>query len=341
MADFQEAKARVSDLHRAVDTATAGQFAGVLRRFMHPDYLFRGVHPLNELRGVDPVAELLWESLYRSLGGWQRRQDVFMAGCSETDGGIWVCSMGHLLGLLDKPWLGIPATGKLVFVRYAEFHRVHAGCIAESGFFCDLIGLLEQVGLQPLSMQTGAQLLVPGPRTHDGLLFERQSEEDSHRTLLLVNRMRQDLREFRQSDRPLEVLARTWHQDMLWFGPAGIGSTYTIGRYHAQHQAPFRSGLADIHSNGHVCRMAEGMYASWFGWPNLTLTPTGGFLGLPGNLQRVDMRVVDVYRRAGEKLAENWIFIDLLHWLLQQGVDVLGRIRSEQQTQNPTPHGRK
>jgi hypothetical protein len=37
------------------------------------------------------------------------------------------------------------------------------------------------------------------------------------------------------------------------------------------------------------------------------------------------MRVVDIYRRDGEKLAENWIFIDLLYFLMQQGVDVLGR----------------
>ena len=35
----------------------------------------------------------------------------------------------------------------------------------------------------------------------------------------------------------------------------------------------------------------------------------------------------DVYRRDGEKLAENWVFIDLPHWLAQQGLDVLERMR--------------
>ena len=39
------------------------------------------------------------------------------------------------------------------------------------------------------------------------------------------------------------------------------------------------------------------------------------------------MRVVDVYRREGTKLAENWIFIDLPYYLLQQDVDVLERTR--------------
>jgi hypothetical protein len=39
------------------------------------------------------------------------------------------------------------------------------------------------------------------------------------------------------------------------------------------------------------------------------------------------MRVVDIYRRDGDKLAENWVLIDLLHWLKQQGLDVLERTR--------------
>ena len=39
------------------------------------------------------------------------------------------------------------------------------------------------------------------------------------------------------------------------------------------------------------------------------------------------MRVVDVYRRDGDKLAENWVLIDLPHWLSMQGLDVLARMR--------------
>jgi hypothetical protein len=120
-------------------------------------------------------------------------------------------------------------------------------------------------------------------------------------------------------------LARTWHEGMLWFGPSGIGSTYTIERYQAQHQGPFSRNLTDIRFNGHVSRFAEGKYAAWFGWPNLTITSKGGFLGLPANSARLAMRVVDIYRREGDHLAENWIFIDLLYWMLQQGVDVLER----------------
>ena len=40
-----------------------------------------------------------------------------------------------------------------------------------------------------------------------------------------------------------------------------------------------------------------------------------------------EMRVVDLYRRDGDKLAENWIFIDHLHFLKKLGVDLLERAK--------------
>lgn len=328
MSDLQRDKETVLGFYAALDAAPVADLAGVLSRHSSPDYRFRGVHPFNELSGAEAVAEAVWEPLHRSLSPIQRRPDIFMAGISEIDGTTWTCSMGHLMGLFDHDWLGIPAHGRMLFLRYADFSRLDNGQIVETGLFCDIIGVMKQVGLTPLPLQTGAELLVPGPLTHDGLLLAPKDARETQKTIALVNRMKDDLV---GSDEgfgcPDHVLARTWHDDMIWFGPAGIGSTYTIRRYQEQHQDPFREGLADVQFNGHVCRFAEGHYAGWFGWPNLTMTPSGGFLGLPASQRRVDMRVVDVYRRDGDKLAENWIFIDLPYWLLQQGVDILDRMR--------------
>ena len=156
------------------------------------------------------------------------------------------------------------------------------------------------------------------------------SEEESRRTLHLLDMMIQDLDLLNKSGEdncPPEYLARTWCEDMVWYGPAGIGATYTIPRYQQQHQYPFREGLTDKVYNGHVSRFAEGNYACFFGWPNLSHKPTGGFMGLPGG-ESTHMRVVDVYRREGDKLLENWVLIDIPYWLKQQGLDVLERTRS-------------
>ncbi len=118
-----------------------------------------------------------------------------------------------------------------------------------------------------------------------------------------------------------------WHENMTWFGPGGIRAAYTIDGFLNQHERPFREGLDHIVFNGHDCRFAEGHYAGWFGWPNLTMTSSGGLMGLPASDRRIHMRVVDMYRRDGDQFAENWIFIDMLHWMLQQDVDVLARMR--------------
>ncbi len=326
MTGYQQSKSLVLRFYDQLDKAIGDGIDEVLGRYVTDDYFFRGMHPFYEQQGAGAVAEVFWKPLRSAFMPIQRRQDIFIAGTSEIDGTEWVCSMGHLMGLFDEDWLGIPATRKMTFLPYAEFNRITDGKISETGFFCDIIRVMQQAGVSPLPPQTGAALLTPGPLTHDGLLFDEQDPAETSKTLNLINEMLQDLTGAGLHS-PQDELARTWHQDMIWFGPAGIGATYTIDRYEEQHQGPFRDGLDDIEFHGHVCRFAEGNFAGWFGWSNLTMTPSGGFMGLPATDRSVEMRVVDIYRRDGSKLAENWIFIDLLYFLKQQGLDVLERNR--------------
>lgn len=329
---LQNAKKVLRDFYAAFDGAGSVELPNVLAAHTADGFLWRGMHPFHEIRGAAAVADIFWQPLRRSFGNLQRREDVFMAGLNDVDNGdsVWVASMGHFMGLFDEEWLGIPATGKIAFLRYAEFSRVENGLIHESALFCDVISVMQQAGHYPLPPQTGAAFIYPGPRTHDGIMLSSQDTAESENTMALVNRMIADLGTLNSSgdDRcPPELLARTWREDMIWYGPAGIGATFTIRRYQEQHQYPFRTQLKDKVFNGHIARFAEGHYAGFFGWANLTNTATGGFLGLPGNEIRADMRVVDIYRRDGDKLAENWIFIDLLHYLSMQGLDILGRLK--------------
>ena len=321
-------KRRVLDFYASLSRANPASVTSILKSQLTPDFQWYGVYPFDEQHGPEAVAEAFWIPFLNSWKNVQRRQDIFLAGTSEIDQTEWVISMGHLMGLLDQDWLGMQTTRKLAFLRYADFYCVHEGQLVRGVFFCDLIGVMHQLGISPLPLQTGVSFLYPGPRTHDGLLFEYQDNRESKKTLDLVNRMLADLKALDISGDdlpPPEYLARTWHEDMIWYGPAGIGATYTIPRYQEQHQYPFRTGLQGKRFNGHLCRLAEGNYAGFFGWPNLTNTAIGGFLGLPASDRAADMRVVDIYRREGDKLAENWVLIDLPWWLKQQGVDILKR----------------
>ncbi|MEQ8675263.1 MAG: nuclear transport factor 2 family protein [Aggregatilineales bacterium] len=331
MSEYQEAKAVVRSYFDALEKATPETVAQVIRSFTAEGYRWRGVYPFREQYGADAVATQFWSPLLISLKHMQRRQDIFIGGTNEIDGKQWVMSMGNFMGLFDHDWLSIRHTRKIANLRYAEFHCVEDGKISETGLFVDLIGLMAQAGAYPLPPSTGVYYTYPGPRTHDGLLFEDAPEAQSVQTLALVHEMVADLTALNESgsmDCPPEILQKTWHDDMIWYGPAGVGATYTIPRYQEQHQLPFRGNLADKKGHGHVCRFAEGNFACFFGWPNLSNTPIGGWLGLPGGNVNSEMQVVDVYRRDGDKLVENWVLIDIPYWLKQQGLDVLQRTES-------------
>ena len=229
------------------------------------------------------------------------------------------------MGLFDQDWLGIPATGRMTFLPYVDFHRISDGMIAETVSFIDILSLMLQAGQNPLPAQTGAAVIAPGPRTHDGIMLDSQDAHESKDTRKLIDQMIADLLGAGMGSSGSE-LKSTWHDDMCWFGPAGIGATFTIDRYKQQHQGPFSRGLTDFGYDDHDCLITEGRYGGLFCWSGFTMKPTGGFMGLPATNSTSTMRVADIYRRDGDKLAENWVFIDILYFLHQQGLDVLGRM---------------
>ena len=328
MGKYQKAKEIVEAYYQALEAAGEDEVKDVLGQYMAPEYNWKGVYPFREQNGIDAVADNFWIPLKHALGHMQRRKDIFIGGTNEIDGSQWVMSMGHFMGLFDHDFLEIRHTRKMISLRYAEFSCVEEGRITKTGLFVDLIGFMVLAGMNPLPPSTGNYFVYPGPRDHNGLLYEDADEEEGKKTLQLVNKMVDDLDQLNVSGStgcPPEILELSWSKDMIWYGPGGIGASYTIPMYQEQHQLPFRNNLKDKTFNGHVVRFAEGNFACFFGWPNLTNTPCGGFLGLPGGEVRADMQVVDVYCRKGDKLSENWVFIDLIYWLKQQGVDILER----------------
>lgn len=328
--DFQTEKKVVLSFYKELENAGQSESTSVFANYCSANWLWRGVHPFDVQTGPLAVNTNFWSGFSHAFSSLQRRMDVFMAGensLSDTKE-IWVTSMGHFMGLFDNPWLGIKPTRKLVMLRYAEFHRVEAGKIVETALFLDIPALMMQVGLRPFPDQTAAQFVQPGPLPHDAIMTVSQPASEGAKTLEAINRMISDLGQWKLGLPLEEELSRSWHTDMVWWGPAGIGATYTIERYAKQHSGPFRASFTERSGTGHICRFAEGHYGGFFGWPNFTAKPTGGFLGMPASQTAGEFRVVDIYRRRDDKLIENWVFIDLLHYLKTQGLDVLQRLKS-------------
>ena len=336
MKDFQAEKQLVLDFYNAIYSASPETLQSAGAKFVTDDYTWTGMHPFDAIQGWNAVAETFYKPLKQAAAEhcWTRRPDMFFAGINEGTNSIagdkttWVVEMGHMVFFFEKPWLNIPANDKVTFLRYVDFHRVENGKIAETKAYCDILQVMQQAGINPLQ-QTGADIINPGPANHNGLKYNpSQNPAEGIKTRKLVNDMIEDLVDSGMSS-PMPHLKKFWHPNMFWFGPCGIGgSGGTLDGYWCGHSGPFAKQLEYVDYYGEPCFICEDDIGGFFGYPNLTMRNTGGYMGIPANDKNADMRLVDLYRRDGDKLAENWIFIDMLYFLYMQGHDLLGDLPS-------------
>ncbi len=325
MGKYQEVKRLVRDYFEDLEKCSPDQVKDVLKKYMSDDYQWEGVFPFLDQNGSDAVADVFWIPLKKSLSHMQRRQDVFMAGVAKDDGKTWVMSMGQFMGNFDAEFLNIRRTCKMQHLQYAEYSCVENGKITHTAMFVDLIGFMNEAGVYPLPQSTGNYFVYPGPRDHNGLMFEDAPEEKAAKSMQVVEDMVNDLIELNATmDAPREVLERTWNEDMIWYGPCGIGASYTIDRYQRQHQLPFRKQLVDKKCNDINAYFAEGDFVCFYS--SMDVTPTGGWLGMPGGNKSAHLRGdIDIYYIKNGKISENWCFIDLPYWLNEQGLNIFKR----------------
>ena len=146
---FQAEKKLVLDFYGEIETSDIKNTIDIFSKYCLEDLVWRGFHPFNEINDIKTVCELFWNPLKSSLSSLTRRKDIFFAGNNTILGheGTWVASMGHLMGLFDKPWLNISPTNKMIFLRYAEFNKVVSNKIVETAMFFDIPHFMTQAGL--------------------------------------------------------------------------------------------------------------------------------------------------------------------------------------------------
>ena len=330
MSNFKDEKKLVLEYFNSIDDAKSENLIDSISEYTSDNFKMKCTHPFNELNGANQVANNLWVPIKNSFEPIQRRMDIFYAGINSLDNneGKWVTSMGHFMGVFNKPFLDIQPNYKSILLRYAEFYKVENNKISEGAIFLDIMNFMQQLGLSIIPESTGLVCVTPGPMNHKGLKFDHSDNNESQKTLELIHRMRDRLVTGSKMKSYVEELTLDWHDDMIWWGPGGIGASYTINGYTKGHTKPFQDSLEFIKFNGHILSSAEDDLGGWFGWPNLIMKSMGGYLGLTNASDiESEMRVVDLYRRDGDKIAENWIFIDHLHFLKLLGIDLLQRNR--------------
>ncbi len=330
-------KERIVAIMEQVLNAPQTELNEAIRAGYHADALVNVTHPLNELSTLAAVGEAYWGPLRHAMPDVERRYDI-LAGGIYRDAAMIGC-LGHYVGTFTNDWLGIPATGGVVAVRYAEAHELVAGKIAVSYVFIDFLDLMRQAGYWPIAPSLGRELQWLAPRTHDGVILEPQDNAVSQQTLERILRMFQGLGVYHGQPLTHEVMdqieaedARHFHSSFMWYGAGGIGTSRGVKGFNDFHGYPFLVAFPDRGSGDkrHFIRIGDGPYAVTGGWGHLEATHTGAdFLGVPPTGKHVTMRVMDFYRCSDETICENWVPFDIPHLLWQMGVDIFGRMRHQ------------
>ena len=317
----------------AVAEAGPGTLEAALAAAYHPGASWRGSHPMNEMTGVEAIAAQVWRPLLASFPDLERRDTILLAG--DWNGAEMVGAVGQYCGTFRKDWLTIPATGRPVYLRYGEIHRVENGRIAQSTVLIDVLDVIRQAGFWPLAPSLGTEEMWPGPLTADGVILHETDPAASAANLAQTLAMHKSLGDYDDSSgagrEGLMTMpqAAFWHPKMMWYGPSGVGTTRGLQGFVDYHQLPFRIAFPNRRGGNHYVRIGDGAYTATGGWPSVYATHAGGdFLGTAPTGREVSMRVMDFYLHHEGLIRENWVPIDIIQLLLQMDVDVFGRMRS-------------
>lgn len=325
MSGFQSEKKLVLDFFNAIDSAAPDDVYDVLKQYTTKDYDWECVYPFLAERSAEYAARVFWKPFKEAVQHIQRRKDIFIAGCATDDGQNWVMSMGQFMGLFNHEFLGIRPTYKMQHLQFIEFNCVVDGKIAKTALFIDLIGFMQESGVNPLPPETGHYFVYPGPMEHNGLLYDETDPTMGQKTMKIVTDMITGM--YTAHAMESDTMRASWAEDMIWYGPCGIGASYTIPGYQHQHQLPFRQNLNERKSLGRKAFFSEGNFACFYS--ALNISSKGGWLGMTGGQKHVLMRGdVDVYYCKDGKISENWCYIDLPNWLHEQGLDIFERTAS-------------
>ncbi|MEM7487670.1 MAG: ester cyclase [Pseudomonadota bacterium] len=318
-----------TDLRAATAAGLAALLAG-RTDILAPDAVWDMMAPVGRVAGADAILAQVVAPLRVALTGLHRRDEIVIGGDNNrAEGGRWVACVTHYVGTHDGDLWGVAPSGRLAFLRAGEFHRLgDDGRIVQSRLILDLPDLMRQAGRRPFREGLGTEMLFPGPATHDGIC---PATGDGAASLDLIERMLGDLHAYDPETKGSagQIGADgTWADGLLWYGPGGVGSSHRWDGFVKDHRAAFLDAFPDRKGGNHYCRIGDGNYAAISGWPSMTMTHRGPYLGVPATGRALTLRVMDVYRCAPDRdgtlrIAENWVLLDYVDLFAQMGREIL------------------
>ena len=317
----------IERLYESLAGGDRDQIHRVAESTLCADVAWSACHPVNDLNGIDAVVEQFLLPLAQAMPDIERRAFIHIPGQFHDQ--QWIAGTGYLVGTFSSSLFDIPPTGQTLYLRYSELVQIEQGRISRCYLFPDFLDAMQQAGVYPLRASLGHGGLIMPPASLDGICSDNADPQYSASTVQLIMDMLDCLRKYDGKSLQSMDLETYWHPDFMWYGPAGIGTTRGINGFRLHHQGPFLSGFPDRDVDHHACTVACGDYVATGGWPHMHATHTGGgWLGLPPSGQHLSLRVMDIWRREGDLLKENWVAIDIPHMLQQMGLDVFAQMRA-------------
>ncbi|MBY6115349.1 ester cyclase [Mameliella alba] len=330
MSVHDDNKALVATLRAALRSADAARIWAALHAAFSPDAAIRLGHPLDEMTGPEQLWQRVYAPLLDAMPDMERADFIVMAGprWGEGKSGNWVGLGGNILGTFRADWLGIPASGRPVHMRYHEYLRIEDGKIVEMEGLWDIPQVMLQAGVWPMAPQSGVEWMCPGPTNGGGVLTAPCDETRADASVQLVWDMLHDLKQG-TADTPERGLGGYWHNHAFWYGPTGLGTARGHAGIARLIFKQFRDGLSD-----NTRHLDEGVFfgdqdiVAFTGWPSGTAVHSGdGFLGLAPTGKRITRRSLDFWRVEEGMVRECWVMVDMIDLYRQLGVDVFARMR--------------
>ena len=112
-------------VHRMYD-ALNSQDLDAQRTFWTKDMIWHGPPGFGDIHGLDGFTNDVLKPFYASFPDYHVVNEI------EVASGDWVAATGILTGTPEDEWLGVPATGKSIVMRFSDFWRIDSGRLAEN-----------------------------------------------------------------------------------------------------------------------------------------------------------------------------------------------------------------
>eukprot|EP00419_Tripos_fusus_P027840 CAMPEP_0172725988 /NCGR_PEP_ID=MMETSP1074-20121228/89681_1 /TAXON_ID=2916 /ORGANISM="Ceratium fusus, Strain PA161109" /LENGTH=406 /DNA_ID=CAMNT_0013552883 /DNA_START=101 /DNA_END=1324 /DNA_ORIENTATION=+ len=240
---------------------------------------------------------------------------------AATDGTCTSASYG--LGRWMEPFAGVPPPSNKPFVRIhdLDFYLLEGNRIKINWCIIDVVNLFEQVGYKivpPAPMPSGG---YRAPNSMDGFpapLSESVNPADTMLSNRIWNMAIQE--DYVQNTGG----ARWWAEDMVWYGPGGIGTAYSKQDYRTHFLEPLHGAFSNVSMQLDLS-VCEGKYCGAHFY--LHARHTGAWLGKQATGKKVRLRCGAHAHFEGGRMVEGWLIIDVPQAFADMGIDLFARAR--------------